>query len=194
MSRASSSWSWRCPGTTRSGTASPSSTPLLFLGTGGCTQSRKLHTCTRLNIIRSSHSMHPFHPWTGVKEVFADIEILYLGSGVQTGGQINPDCGMRWCSHCPFVHIAILPPCLHCHIAHIVLRLRTGGRVHSDWGMCPHCSVGAKPTFVTALNLPLGAAFAYLYLLFLSLSLSLSASPHIPCKLRIGHPMSGLCV
>ena len=30
--------------------------------------------------------------------------------------------------------------------------------------MCPHCSVGAKPTFVTALNLPLGAAFAYLYL------------------------------
>ena len=108
-SRASSSWSWRCPGTTRSGTASPSSTPLLFLGTGGCTQSRKLHTCRRLNIIRSSHSMHPFHPWTGVKEVFADIEILYLGSGVQTGGQINPDCGMRWWSHCPLAYIAILP-------------------------------------------------------------------------------------
>ena len=121
----------------RSGTASPSLTPLLFLDTGACTQSQTLRTCagdcmkgvTQINLIETG--------WVGQQFTFQasicpPLNWLACQSGI---------CGRR----------------------DIVLRLlRTGngggGQLHRDWGMCPHCSAGSKPDWVTALNL--GAAIA----------------------------------
>ena len=113
-SRASSSWSLRCPGTMRSGTASPSSRPLLFLGTGACTQSQKPHTCAA-HVVNGSHIN-----LIGAGKVDVIAHIPSCQSGIfghrdivlrlRTGGPLIEECGLveivllaqsqlRWVTH-----------------------------------------------------------------------------------------------